>query len=266
MKKILLTGNKGFIGKNIEKKLSLNEDIEKIYSLDIEFFKEDNWLNKLENFVSNCDIVLHVGAISDTMLQDANKMMKYNFEYSKIIFDLCAKNNRKVVYSSSAANTGDNGLPSNIYGWSKYLAEQYGYALLNDFYALRYFNVYGPGEENKNKMSSVAYQAWTRKEFKLFEGNPRRDFVFIDDVVDATIYPIFNSISKGVYEVGSGEARTFEDVLNLMNIEYTYTDNENIPKGYQFYTKASEEKFMKGWKPNYSLEKGISRYLSHLNK
>ncbi len=264
MKNILLTGSEGFIGKNVKEKLET--DNYNIVCLDIDFYENASWENKLEDIIKKTDHVLHVGAISDTMLQDANKMMKYNFEYSKKIFDLCHKHRCKVVYSSSAANTGDNGLPSNIYGWSKYLAEQYGNALLDDFIALRYFNVYGPGEENKNKMSSVAYQAWKIKKFELFVGKPRRDFVFIDDVVEATVYPISNSISKGIYEVGSGEARTFEDVLDLMNIKYTYTDKQNIPKGYQFYTKASEEKFMKGWKPNYSLEKGIFEYLKNLNK
>ena len=199
------------------------------------------------------------------MLQDANKMMKYNFEYSKKIFDLSHKYKCKVIYSSSAANTGDNGLPSNIYGWSKYLAEQYGSALLDNFIALRYFNVYGPGEEKKDKMSSVAYQAWKKKTFTLFPEKPVRDFVFIEDVVDATLFPLNNNVKKGIYEVGSGTARSFEDVLNLMQINFDYHAKNKIPNGYQFYTKASNRSFMEGWAPKYSLEKGISAYIKYLN-
>ena len=263
MNKILLTGHKGFIGRNILKKLSEN-DINEVDYFDIEFYKNDNWGISLENKISKSDFVLHVGAISDTMLQDANKMMRFNFEYSKKIFDLSHKYGCKVIYSSSAANTGDNGLPSNIYGWSKYLAEQYGSALLDHLVALRYFNVYGPGEEDKGKMSSVAYQASNKELFKLFPKSPKRDFVFIDDIVSATVFPINNNVKKGVYEVGSATARTFEDVLNLMNVKYEYLDEKDIPKGYQFYTKASKDNFMPSWRPKYDLEKGIQSYLKFL--
>ena len=96
---------------------------------------------------------------------------------------------------------------------------------ISKFYALRYFNVYGPGEENKGNMASVAFQAHRMGKFDLFPGNPKRDFVYVKDVVSATIYPIFNDILSGVYEVGSGEARTFEDVLNIMGVKYKYRDD-----------------------------------------
>ena len=99
---------------------------------------------------------------------------------------------------------------------------------------------------------------WTKK--------PKRDFVYIKDVVDATIYPIFNEVPKGIYEVGSGEARAFEDVLALMGVPYEYKDEEEIPEGYQFFTEADENCFMKGWKPKYSLEKGIEDYKEYLNE
>lgn len=266
MKKVLLTGNEGFIGKNIYRKLSKNDRISDIFLIEGDFVNRSNWIKELDHTVKSSDYILHVGAISDTMLQDANKMMKYNFEFSKSLFDSAADHNKTVIYSSSAANTGESGLPSNIYGWSKYIAEQYGMAKLNNFIALRYFNVYGPGEENKGKMSSVAYQAYKRGSFRLFPKEPKRDFVYIDDVVDATIFPIFNSVEKNVYEVGSGQARTFEDVLSAMGLKFDYHDEKSIPNGYQFFTKADNKKFIKGWKPKYMLEDGIKSYLKYLSK
>ena len=98
----------------------------------------------------------------------------------------------------------------------------------------------------------------------MFRGNPKRDFVYIQDVVRATIYPIFNDVDSGIYEVGSGEARTFEDVLDLMGVKYDYRDKEDIPKGYQFYTKANKNEFMDGWEPIYNLEKGLTEYREYL--
>ena len=144
------------------------------------------------------------------------------------------------------------------------IAEKYGVAKVSKFVGLRYFNVYGPGEQNKGKMASVAFQSHRLGKFKLFPGNPKRDFVYIKDVVSATLYPIFNDVLPGVYEVGSGTARTFEDVLDLMGVKYDYRDKEDIPKGYQFYTKANKNEFMDGWEPIYNLEKGLTEYREYL--
>jgi len=126
--------------------------------------------------------------------------------------------------------------------------------------------VYGPGEQNKGKMASVAFQAHRQGKFQLFRGNPKRDFVYIDDVVRATIFPIFNKVNPGIYEVGSGEARTFEDVLGILNIKYTYRGDSDTPSGYQFFTEANKNEFMKGWKPIYSIEKGLKLYKGYLEE
>ena len=265
--RILLTGCEGFIGKSLNTTLMKHPDVTSVVGIEKDYMNYKGWQPALFKAVSLCDVVLHVGAISDTMLKDPNEMMKYNYEFSRELFDIAQINDKPVIYSSSAANTGDNGLPSNIYGWSKYVTEQYGIAKNNfKFIGLRYFNVYGPGESHKGKMASVAHQAHLNGEFKLFDGKPLRDFVYIDDVVDATIYPIFNDVARGVYEVGSGEARSFEDVLELMDIPFEYWHKNNTPKGYQFYTKSSEIKFMSGWKPKYNLENGIKKYKEYLNE
>ena len=88
--------------------------------------------------------------------------------------------------------------------------------------------------------------------------------VYIKDVVDATIYPLFNHVKPGIYEVGSGEARTFEDVLNLMGVKYRYRNEADVPNGYQYFTKANKNEFMDGWSPIYNLEKGLKEYRDYL--
>jgi len=100
----------------------------------------------------------------------------------------------------------------------------------------------------------------------LFEGSPKRDFVYIDDVVRATIFPIFNKVNPGIYEVGSGDPRTFEDVLGIMSIKYTYRKQSDIPNGYQFFTKANKNEFMDGWEPIYNIEKGLKIYKGYLEE
>ena len=114
-------------------------------------------------------------------------------------------------------------------------------------------------------MASVAHQAWKIGSFTLFPKKPKRDFVYIDDVVSATLYPLSNNIESGVYEVGCGEARTFEDVLDIMEIPFEYKGEYEIPKGYQFFTQSESKLFMEGWQPKYSLEDGLQKYKDYLN-
>ena len=223
----------------------------------------------LDHDISKCDGIFHVGAIADTTLQDPNKMLYYNYTCSKKIFDLARKYNKKVVYSSSAAVYGTDGEPTNIYGWSKLLAEEYGVALFKkniNFVALRYFNVYGPGESHKGKMASVAYQSYLQGDFKLFPGEPKRDFVYINDVVDANIHAMENLGVHGVFEVGSGKAETFESLVGGMGIEWEYHTEDKIPGWYQFFTEANKRKFMPGWKPKYNVQKGTKKYRDWLDK
>jgi ADP-L-glycero-D-manno-heptose 6-epimerase len=251
--KYLITGYKGFIGSNLLKYLS-DDVVVKI---------EKDWIGDLESVVKSIDIIFHIGAIADTELQDSTEMLKYNYVFSKELFDLAQKYKKKVIYSSSAACYGDgDGIPNNIYGWSKLLAEQYGVVKCDEFVALRYFNVYGPGENHKGKMSSVALQSWNGEINKLFPKKPKRDFVYIDDIISANIHAI-NS-PKGVYEVGSGEARTFENVLDNMELSYGYHSEDKIPEWYQFYTKSDKSKWLSGWKPKYNLESGIKEYKEYL--
>jgi ADP-L-glycero-D-manno-heptose 6-epimerase len=269
MTKVLLTGSKGFIGQNLKVDLigqgfdviEINEDI----------FGSKQWktdllleLNRSKPFA-----IFHVGACSDTLEKDVNYMMILNFEFTKMLVDWSLQNDSKLIYSSSAASYGENNLhPSNLYGWSKYVAEQY--VTSNNGIALRYFNVYGPKEEHKGKMASIAYQSYVKningEECKLFPKKPTRDFVYVKDVVSANIFAFMNytNLNKKYYDVGSGESRSFEDVLDNLGISYTYHDEKLIPNGYQFFTCSNKDKWMTGWKPEYKIENGLKDYKDYL--
>jgi ADP-L-glycero-D-manno-heptose 6-epimerase len=263
--KVLVTGAKGFIARNLIKKLK-EEGYEGI-GLEQDILKSDNWEKELFELINGNGIeyIFHVGAISDTSLQDSKEMFNCNYVFSKRLFDIAQLLHIKVIYSSSAACDGDgDGLPNNIYGWSKLLAEEYGMLKCDDFVSLRYFNVYGPGEEHKGKMSSVALQSWNGEISKLFPKKPKRDFVYVDDVVSANIHAMHSP--TGVYEVGSGDARTFEDVLDRMDLPYKYHSKDKIPEWYQFYTKSDKSKWLPEWEPKYNLELGIKKYMEYLNK
>lgn len=272
MKTVVLTGSKGFIGRNLLQKL--NED-EKYIIIEIneDIFDSDQWdLDLLSILVNNRpDIIFHVGACSDTLEKDVNYMMKLNYEFTKILVDWSKDNDCKLIYSSSAASYGiNNQHPSNLYGWSKYVAEQY--VISNNGIALRYFNVYGPGEEEKGNMASLALQSFIKfnkgEECKLFLGKPKRDFVYVKDIVSANLHAVkkYSKLNKQYYDVGSGEARLFEDILTILKIPFTYHPEEKIPQGYQFYTCSDKKKWMKGWEPEYIIENGLKDYKKYLRK
>jgi len=269
MRNVIVTGSRGFIGKSLSYKLE--RDGYNVLNIDDNYFNSLDWGKELLELLesSKYDAVFHVGACSDTLETNVDYMMTRNYESTKIIMDWCLKNNKPMIYSSSAANYGVNNLyPANLYGWSKYVAE--GYVISNGGIALRYFNVYGPGEENKGKMASVAYQMFqkNKKDEKifLFPKKPQRDFVYVKDVISANIHALLNydKLRGSYYEVGSGEARTFEDVLNNMEITFGYTSEDLIPNGYQFYTCSDKLKWMNGWESEWNLEKGILEYKKYL--
>jgi ADP-L-glycero-D-manno-heptose 6-epimerase len=269
MTTVFVTGTKGFIGRRLVK--VLNEIGYKVDSIDDEYLSEPNWKEVLEARLKSTNPagVFHVGACSDTLEQDVQYMMTRNFETTKVISDWCSKGGKPLIYSSSAANYGINGLfPSNLYGWSKYVAEQY--VIKNLGIALRYFNVYGPGEEDKGNMSSFIYQAFIKSSSKsqvlLFPKEPRRDFIYIEDVISANIYAFqnYNDLEKEYYEVSTGVASTFEEMLHSFEIGFQYADEDSIPDGYQFYTCGDSKKWMGGWNPKFSLAQGLTNYREYL--
>lgn len=269
MKNVLVTGSNGFIGTNLISKLRESYNV---FEITEEIFKSVEWLKILFEELDRIkpEAVFHVGAVSNTLENDVNYIMIRNYEFTQKLTDYCTIFGVPIIYSSSASCYGVNGQhPSNLYGWSKYTAEHY--VLINGGVSLRYFNVYGPGEEDKGTMASVAYQMWDNnrieKPIKLFPGKPKRDFVYVEDVVSANIHALENyeRLQYGYFEVGSGEARTFEDVLEIMEIPYTYAEENQIPKGYQIFTQSAAGKWMPEWEPKFRLEDGLKRYKTYLN-
>ena len=265
MKKAFLTGHLGFIGRNLFSELQrLNFEI---FGVDESIFEVENWDINLETSLSSFhpDVIFHVGACADTLEQRPQYIMERNYESTKVLVDWASSNKIPLIYSSSAANYGTNGrYPSNLYGWSKYVGE--GYASSNGCISLRYFNVYGPGEVDKLNMASFFQQATLKTKQgevpRLFPGEPRRDFVYIKDVISANLkaYENYDLARGGIFDVGTGEPRTFESALEILNIDYSYTPVESKPIGYQEYTCADPKKRVPGWTPEYSLEKGLIDY------
>ncbi len=263
-RRAIITGTNGFIGGSLRNKLQ--SDFE-IIEINEDIFDKSDWQKSLKDIISDVDAFFHVGACSNTLEDDVNYMMSRNFESTKIISDTCVEKGIKLIYSSSAAVYGVDGkIPSNLYAWSKWVSECY--VVKNKGIALRYFNVYGPGESHKGRMSSVAYQMYMKNKngevINLFPLKPKRDFVYIGDVIDANIHA-YNSNISGYFDVGSGDARTFEDVLDILDIKYGYTLSDDIPNGYQFFTESDRNKWMPGWNPKYNIELGLSSYKRYLD-
>lgn len=259
MKKVLLTGSNGFIGSRFLEIMSNKYDI-------VTLNKEE--IDRIELILPNEDIecVFHIGAETDTTSTDVQEIFKYNCLFSDRLIQMSLNLNIPVVFSSSASlyGRGDN-IPLNLYAWSKWVTEN-KWKGNNLFTALRYYNVFGIGEHNKNiKMASVLYQHLRKDKFILFSGEPipKRDFVYVDDVISANIHAFENKI-YGVFDVGTGTARPFQDFAHIMGKEIQYIENP-IKSQYQNYTCANERKFLTNWKPQYTLESAIKNIRAYYN-
>ena len=225
---IVVTGAAGFIGFNIAKRLNLM-GIDDLILLDDKEnfpdpkkfsnlkFKEYRHFRDLKN-LENIQCIFHQGACSDTMEYNKDFMMDINFEYSKEILSIAKSNRSRFIYASSASVYGlnedskeipDNEAPLNIYAESKLLFDQYVMAQDYPAVGLRYFNVYGRGEENKGKMASMTYkmnQEYVQSnKISLFkgtsgykDGEQKRDFIYIDDVVSINMFFMKNTFHDAV--------------------------------------------------------------------
>ncbi|GAB4166805.1 MAG: ADP-glyceromanno-heptose 6-epimerase [Rhodocyclaceae bacterium] len=188
------------------------------------------------SFDGAVEAVLHQGACSDTMEQDGRYMMDNNYRYSLSLLDFCLEQEVPLLYASSASVYGggrvfresrENESPLNVYGYSKFLFDQVVRRRLPDaaspVVGLRYFNVYGPRESHKARMASVAFHFFNEfrehARVRLFEGcdgyadgEQRRDFVFIDDVIDINLFFLEHPDLSGIFNVGTGRAQTFNEV------------------------------------------------------
>ncbi|NPA55478.1 MAG: ADP-glyceromanno-heptose 6-epimerase [Epsilonproteobacteria bacterium] len=232
------------------------------------------------------DYIFHQAAISDTTVLDQKIMIDTNVNAFADLLDMAVKMDATMVYASSAATYGGSDTfkigyesPNNVYGFSKLMMDN----LAKEYYdkirvvGLRYFNVYGPREYHKDKTSSMVLQFGLQllrgEAAKLFEGSDKilRDFIYIEDVIEANIKAA--KAKSGVYNVGTGKARSFQDIVDILKDElHIQRDDIYIPNPYigryQFFTQADisdTQKYLE-FAPKFTLEKGIKAYLPYIKK
>jgi len=269
--------------------------------------KFEDFVNKLE-FIEqilddvvpfNVDAIIHMGANSSTTEKDADHLMDNNYNYTKELAKYCVEKHIRFIYASSAATYGDGNLgfdddeskienlrPLNMYGYSKQLFDLWAKRnhISNNIVGIKYFNVYGPNEYHKADMRSVVHKAFEQirdtGKVKLFkslnpdykDGEQMRDFVYIKDAVDMTLFFLDKPDQNGVYNVGAGKARTWNDLVTSLfkavskpvNIEYVDLP-QHLAEKYQYFTEANLNKIKRAGynNPTTSLEDGVNDYVKN---
>lgn len=263
-----------------------------------DFINKHRFLKSVEEELNyNAESIIHMGANSSTTEKDADHLMDNNFKYTKHLAEYSIKNKIRFIYASSAATYGDGNKgfnddhntiddlrPLNMYGYSKQLFDLYAKreGLLNKIVGLKYFNVYGPNEYHKGDMRSVVHKAFEQVrdtgKVKLFkslnpdykDGEQKRDFVYVKDAIDMTLFFLEEKSKNGIFNVGAGKARTWNDLVtplfNAMNKPVTieYIDlPEHLASKYQYFTQADLSKLREaGYKEETSsLEDGVTDYV-----
>jgi len=269
----------------------------KIYSQKVDRSEFIPWLQENEHLVQ---FIFHIGARTDTTEFDKSIFDKLNLNYTKDIWNICVEFGIPLVYASSAATYGlgelgydDNHAvvnqlkPLNPYGDSKNDFDKWALDQEKKPYfwaGLKFFNVYGPNEYHKGRMASVIFHAFNQinatEEMKLFashhpdykDGEQLRDFVYVKDVVEVCLFLLNHRKDSGLYNLGSGKARTFLDLVKNTfkalgkepNISFIPTP-EDIRDKYQYYTEANMAKLKSiGYdKPFSTLEEGVADYVTN---
>lgn len=266
-----------------------------------DYFDKIEFIEKLLNDEIDFEIeaIIHMGANSATTEKDADHLMDNNYKYTQTLAKYCLEKNIRFIYASSAATYGDGSLgfddvdenclklhPLNMYGYSKNIFDSYAYknGMLNNIAGIKYFNVYGPNESHKGDMSSVVHKAFEQVrdygKVKLFkslhpnykDGEQMRDFVYVKDAVEMTLFFLEHKDKNGLYNVGGGKARTWKDLVTALfhavgkpvNIEYIDMP-EHLVEKYQYFTEANLDKIKKAGylNPLYTLEEGVTDYVQN---
>jgi ADP-L-glycero-D-manno-heptose 6-epimerase len=325
---IVVTGAAGFVGSNIVRGLNRRghtnilavddlTDGDKFVNLvsgqiTDYMHKDDFRRGVLEGFLPSVRAVFHQGACSDTTERNGQFMMDNNYRVSLELFEYCQSHKIPFIYASSAAVYGAgpiyvedlaNECPLNVYGYSKFLFDQVVRVRMRSLTAqvvgLRYFNVYGPQEQHKGRMASVAFhnmnQFLAEGHVRLFggwdgyaDGGQLRDFISVDDVVDVNLHFLEHSKVSGIFNCGTGRAQPFNDVASAvvnamrgiqgkpaLSLEelvkqgmLRYTEFPEDLKGrYQSYTQADVSALRKAGftAPMRDVQAGVTQYVKALH-
>jgi len=302
MDRVLITGGAGFIGANLAAALSTRYEV-----VVADDFSSGNWRNLVhvdcEVRAVACNdatllreisdgayaVVFHQGAITDTTIMDQQRMLETNTDAFACILAASAESGTRVVYASSAGTYGNSPAPNrvgagedpeNVYGFSKLamdrIAMRWHVRHPATIVGLRYFNVYGPGEAHKQTTASMVLQLYQQVKAgqrpRLFKyGEQRRDFVYIRDVVAANLAAM-DAPRSGICNVGTGRARTFNDIISVLSKELGMTlDVEYFDNPFDFYQQHTEADIAQtrellGWTPEWQLEDGMAEYIHLLER
>lgn len=264
-----------------------------------DYVEKDDFLEMVieEKLDGSVEAVLHLGACSDTTETNASYLLKNNYEYTKLLAQWSTNADIRFIYASSAATYGDgsagfsddendieNLRPLNMYGYSKHLFDLWARrtGILKKIVGLKYFNVFGPNEYHKANMRSFCLKAFEQinstgkvslfKSYKpeFGDGEQVRDFIYIKDAVDMTLFFLDNPKRNGIYNIGTGRPRTWNDLVMAVfdgmrrkpNIEYIEMP-DSIRNQYQYYTCAETAKLRKAGyeKTTISLEDATKQYV-----
>lgn len=265
-----------------------------------QFIHRNDFIDWIENNAASITFIFHLGARTNTTEQDKAIFDQLNFNYSKTLFEICTKHQIPFLYASSAATYGSGFLgyddtikaqdlkALNPYGESKLAFDHFVETQTDTppfWVGLKFFNVYGPHESHKHRMASVVFHTYKQIQetgkMCLFQshkkgienGEQQRDFIYVKDVIDVCLYFYKTQKNSGIYNLGTGKARTFNHLAKAVfkavnkpaKIEYIPTPKD-IREAYQYFTEAKMDKLRSaGYTKNFTnLEEGIKEYVSFL--